>query len=91
MPDPNKIQAEGFKKAIENPFFSAIKPGQPFQPENFTPLRSMHETFEKPEPYVKKDEKIKELTERVEALENLIKITFDGHVLIDGRFVKVLP
>lgn len=34
------------------------------------------------------DEKLQELIDRVDALENLIKVTFDGHVLIDGQWRK---
>lgn len=45
----------------------------------------------KPEPYVNKDQQIKDLAERVEALERLINVTFNGHVLIDGQFVKIIP
>ena len=32
-----------------------------------------------------------QLMEKIEDLERLIKITFDGHVLIDGRFQKITP
>jgi len=37
------------------------------------------------------NEKIQELIEKIEALENLLKLTFDGHVLIDGQFRKITP
>ena len=33
----------------------------------------------------------KKLFEKIEDLERLIKITFDGHVLIDGQFQKITP
>ena len=35
------------------------------------------------------NEKVQELIDRVESLENLIKTTFDGHVLIDGQWRKI--
>jgi len=34
---------------------------------------------------------INDLTERIESLERFIKNIFDGHVLIDGRFVNINP
>ncbi|MFH1627488.1 MAG: hypothetical protein ABIE47_02050 [Pseudomonadota bacterium] len=33
----------------------------------------------------------KEIMEKIDTLERLIKATFDGHVLIDGRFQKITP
>lgn len=86
MPDPNKIHdIKNFKKLFEHPDY---KSGY-FQP--WRPMAGTFETFEKPKPYVKKDQAIKKLTERVEALERLVQITFNGHVLINGQFVKILP
>ena len=35
------------------------------------------------------NKELQELIERVETLENLIKATFDGHVLINGQFRKI--
>ena len=37
------------------------------------------------------DHDIDALTLRVEKLETLIKSIFDGHVLINGKFVKITP
>lgn len=34
-------------------------------------------------------EQIKELADRVESLERLIRITFNGHILINGQFQKI--
>lgn len=34
-------------------------------------------------------EKIQEISDRLETLENLVKQTFGGHVLIDGQFIKI--
>lgn len=36
-------------------------------------------------------QEIKDLTGRVESLENYIKSIFDGHVLINGQFRKITP
>lgn len=36
-------------------------------------------------------QEIKDLTERVESLESLIRSIFDGHVLINGQFRKITP
>ena len=33
----------------------------------------------------------KEILDRIDALERLVKTIFDGHVLIDGRFQKITP
>ncbi len=64
---------------------------KPFNPFDFHNATELFSPSPKPEPFVKKDEKINELIERVDAMERLIKVTFNGHVLIDGRFMKIIP
>jgi len=74
------------KKELRDLFNSSLSPR--LMPSSMGPVEPEPRKLE---PFQKKDAKIKELTKRVEALERLINITFNGHVLINGQFVKITP
>jgi len=87
MPDPDQMREIDPEKYLRDhggvkKFFRSMEPEVP-EGGGF-----------RPDPYIKHlklpdNKELKELIERVESLENLIKMTFGGHVLINGQFVKI--